>query len=240
MKTDLFQLWTYLSAQPLTGLTLTLLAYVVADLIHQRAGRMALTHPVLISVALIAGLLYGTGTPYQTYFDGAQFVHFLLGPATVALAVPIYRNLSVVWRSGRILVAGLVGGSLVAIGSAVGLAWWLGAEPAILFTVAPKSVTTPVAMGVAERLGGLPPLTAVVVILTGILGAVVGSPLLDRLGVRDPRARGLAFGVAAHGIGTARAFNEGQTTGVFSSLGLGLNALLTALLVPALAALFFT
>lgn len=237
MSEEIFALWTYLSAQPLTGLTLTLVAYALAEAVHERTGRAALTHPVLVSVTLLAALLYLTETPYRRFFDGAKFVHFLLGPATVALAVPIYRNVSVIRRSAGVLVAGLIGGSLVAIISTVVLAWWLGAEPVILVTVAPKSVTTPVAMGVAERLGGLPSLTAVVVILTAIVGAVVGGPTLNWLGITDPRARGLAYGVAAHGLGTARAFAESQTAGVFASLGLGLNALLTAILVPALAAL---
>ena len=236
MNDEIFRLWTYLSAQPLTGLTLTLTCFVAAEWIHRRLGQAPLASPVLIAVVFLGALLIATGTPYPRYFEGAQFVHFLLGPATVALAVPLYRQLDAVRQAAGAIGVGITLGGLSAAGFAAGLAWCLGADSTILRTIAPKSVTTPVAMGIAERIDGLPSLTAVAVIMTGIVGAAAGSPLLDLLGVRDPRARGLAFGVAAHGIGTARAFREGQTTGAFSSLGLGLNALFTALVLPALAA----
>jgi predicted murein hydrolase (TIGR00659 family) len=231
-----FEIWTYLSAQPLTGLTLTLLAFALAEAFHRRLGETAFTSPVLVAIGLLAVFLTATGTPYERYFDGAQFVHFLLGPATVALAVPLYENLSAVRRSMLAVAVGLAAGSLTAIVSAVGLAWALGAESVILRTVASKSVTTPVAMALTERLGGLPSLTAVLVILTGLVGSVLGGPTLDALRIADPRARGLAYGVAAHGIGTARALTESSTAGAFSSLGMGLNALLTSILLPALAA----
>ena len=237
MSEDIFELWTYLSARPLTGLTVTLLAYAAAEALHHRLGRSPLLSPVLVAIALVGGLLHLTRTPYARYFDGAQFVHFLLGPATVALAVPLHRNLQRVRAAAAGIGAGLLAGSVVAAGSAVGIAWSVGAAPDVLRTVAPKSATTPVAAAIAERIGGLPSLTAVLVILTGIVGAVIGGPLLDRLGVKDPRARGLAYGVTAHGLGTARAFSEGQTAGAFASLGMGLNALATAIVVPAVAAL---
>ncbi len=243
MSTELFALWTYLSAQPLTGLAATLLAFALAEWLHRRAakGRLApvapLLNPVLVAAALLGAMLAATKTPYSRYFEGAQFVHFLLGPATVALAVPLHKNLGAVRRSAVAVSVGLVAGSLTAIGTAVGLAAAFGADRSLLATVAPKSVTTPVAMALAEQLGGLPPVTAIVVILTGVVGGVLGGPALDRARVSDPRARGLAYGVASHGVGTARAFSEGQTTGAFSSLALGANALFTALALPALAAL---
>ena len=235
MSQDIFELWTYLAARPLTGLTVTLAAYFLADALWRRLGRPALLSPVLVAVALVALLLAVTDTPYATYFEGAQFVHFLLGPATVALAVPLYRSLAAVRRSAFAVVVGLMVGSTTAIVSAVSVAWLLGGDAVVLRSLAPKSVTTPVAMAVAEQIGGLPSLTAVLVILTAMVGVVLGAATLSLFRIRDPRARGLALGVSAHGLGTARAFEEGEATGAFSSLGMGLNALLTALIVPLLA-----
>ena len=166
-------------------------------------------------------------------------MHFLLGPATVALAVPPYRNFQAVRRSAAQVVAAVVGGSAVAAASAVATAWLLGASRETLLSLAPKSATTPVAMAVAERIGDLPSLTAVLVILTGIVGATLGSWPLNAVRVRDWRARGLAMGVASHGIGTARALTVNDTAGAFASLAMGLNALATAVLLPLLYRLVF-
>ncbi len=239
MSEPIFRVWTYLATNPLLGLTVTLVAYQAGDWLYRRAGLNPLVNPVLIAVLLLVGLLVATGTDYAAYFEGAQFVHFLLGPATVALAVPLYRNFVAVRESALQVVAAVIGGSLFAAGSAVGIGWLLGASRDTLLSLAPKSTTTPVAMGIAEQIGGLPSLTAVLVILTGILGATFGSWTLDLVRVKDWRARGLAMGVAAHGIGTARALSVNETAGAFSSLAMGLNALATALLLPLLYRLLF-
>ncbi|MBK5106076.1 MAG: LrgB family protein, partial [Burkholderiales bacterium] len=174
----------------------------------------------------------------QTYFDGAQFVHFLLGPATVALAIPLYAQLGKMKSLLVPLLAALLAGALTAIGSAVGIAWLLGASRSTLISLAPKSVTTPIAMGITEKLGGLPSLTAVLVVSTGIIGAVTAKYVLDFLRVREHSVRGFAVGVAAHGIGTARAFQVSEEAGAFAGLGMGLNGLATALLFPLLIWLF--
>jgi predicted murein hydrolase (TIGR00659 family) len=183
---------------------------------------------------LLAIGLVVTGIDYRTYFQGAQFVHFLLGPATVALAIPLHRQWRMVRRSFPAIGLSVTVGGLVAAGIGVGFALALGASRAVTASLAPRSVTTPVAMGIAERLGGLPSLTAAVVILSGIMGAVFGPMVLDLCQVRDERARGLAMGTVAHGIGTARALSENPVAGAFSGLAMGLNALLTALLLPLL------
>ena len=232
MNPNLEEIWVYLSTSPLLGLTLTLLAYQGAFWIYKRAGFHPLANPVLISVAILASLLLATGTPYQTYFDGAQFVHFLLGPATVALAVPLHGQLKrLMEMSGPLLIA-LVVGSLVAGLSAYGIGALMGASTPTVVSLAPKSVTTPIAMGVAERLGGLASLTAVFVILTGIFGAIFAGGLLRRLGVKDDASVGFALGLASHGIGTARAFQISEQTGAFAALAMGLNGLFTALTLP--------
>jgi predicted murein hydrolase (TIGR00659 family) len=237
--TDLTEVWVYLSASPLLFLTLTLAAFQAGSWVYERSGHKPFLNPVMTAVILLVAILTLTGTPYPTYFEGAQFVHFLLGPATVALAIPLYRQFDRVRRSALALVVSLISGSLTAIGTAVGLGWLLGASRETLLSLAPKSVTAPVAMGITEQLGGLPSLTAVLVILTGILGAVIGPMVLNLLRIRDWRARGLALGTASHGIGTARALQVNELAGAFSGLAMGLNALATAILLPVLWRLFF-
>ena len=232
MSPKIDQLWVYLSASPLLGLTLTLLAYQAAFAIYRRSGSHPLANPVLIAVSALVAFLMLTGTRYETYFAGAQFVHFLLGPATVALAIPLYTQIRRVRAMLLPVIAGLIAGSATAALSAVAVARLLDASVATQLSLAPKSVTTPIAMGVAERIGGIPSLTAVLVIITGILGAVGGRYVFDTLRVRDPAIRGFAIGVASHGIGTARAFQVSEQSGAFAALAMGLNGALTALLLP--------
>jgi len=230
--TDPAPIWSYLSREPLLWLTATLVAYTIADAVSRATGRAPLANPVLIAVVLLALLLGATGTPYATYFEGAQFVHFMLGPATVALAAPLHGNLARVRRSALPMLAALMVGSVTAVASALAIAAALGVPAPVLASLAPKSTTAPVAIGIAEALGGQPTLTAVLVLLTGIVGAVVATPLLNLLRIGDWRARGFAVGVAAHGIGTARAFQVHETAGAFAGIGMRLNAVLTALIAP--------
>ncbi len=234
MSGEFHRIWVYLAETPLLGLTVTLIAYQAGSWLYRRARLNPLANPVLLAVLALVGLLWLTGTDYGTYFEGAQFVHFLLGPATVALAVPLYENFKEVRRAALPLAVALISGSLTAAASAVGIGWALGATRETLLSLAPKSATTPIAMGVAEKIGGLPSLTAVLVILTGILGAVLGTWTLNLLRIRDWRTRGFAIGVAAHGIGTARAFQVNEVAGAFASLAMGLNGLATAALLPLL------
>ncbi len=229
------EIWVYLAASPLLHLTLTLAAYLVGDYLFRKSGQKAIVNPVLIAILILVAILRLTGTSYETYFEGAQFVHFLLGPATVALAVPLYRQFDRVRHAGPAILAALLAGSLTAVMSATLITWLLGAPPNVIASIAPKSVTTPIAMGIAEQIGGLPSLTAVLVILTGILGAMFGTALLARVGVRDPGVQGFALGLASHGIGTARALQVSEAAGAFSALAMGLNGLATSLLAPLLA-----
>jgi predicted murein hydrolase (TIGR00659 family) len=229
---ELRETWVYLSASPLLHLTLTLAAFVLASLLYRKARLNPLLNPVMLSVVAIVALLYASDTSYATYFDGAQFVHFLLGPATVALAVPLYRQFEQVRKSALAILVSLLCGAATSAASAVAIAWALGAQQQSIISLAPKSVTAPVAMGIAEQLGGIPSLTAVIVILTGIVGATLGPLLLNLLGVRDWAARGLAIGAASHGIGTARALQVNELAGAFAGLAMGLNALATAILLP--------
>ena len=227
-------IWVYLAASPLLGLTITLLAYLIAQALYAKSRFNPLVNPVLIAVALLVTLLEITGTPYATYFEGAQFVHFLLGPATVALALPLYRQWPKLRRAAWPLIGGLVAGSLTAILSAVGVAALFGASHQTIASLAPKSATTPIAMAVAAGIGGIPSLTAVLVITTGVFGAVFARSILNLLRVSQPEVRGFALGVASHGIGTARAFQVSEEMGAFAGLGMGLNGVFTAFVVPVL------
>lgn len=227
----LTDIWSHLAALPLTWLGLTLVAYIVALRIAVALGSSPLANSVLITAALVIAVLLVTGTSYPTYYSGAQFVSLLLGPATVSLAVPLFQNLALVKRSLLPIVVALVAGSLTAIGSAVGIAALFGAPGEVLASIAPKSVSAPIAMELASNLGGLPSLAAVLVILTGITGAIIVTPLMNLLGITNFAARGFAVGVASHGIGTARALQVNQTAGAFSGIGMALNGAFTALLL---------
>ncbi|MFK4492737.1 LrgB family protein [Bradyrhizobium sp. USDA 336] len=232
MKEDPFSLWVYLSQSPLLWLTITLLVYAITDAVSVATRRHPLGNPVLHAMWIIGLFLLLTGTSYTTYFAGAQFVHFLLGPATVALAVPLYENRKLVTAAIVPMLTALVAGSVTAVTSVVLLAEAAGLPLETILSLAPKSLTAGVAMGISETLHADPSVTAVAVILTGIMGAIIVTPLMNWTGIIDFRARGFAAGIAAHGIGTARAFQVDEIAGVFSSLGMGLNALLTSFLVP--------
>jgi len=234
MNDRVASLWVYLSASPLLHLTMTVCFFVLARWLYRHTGKHSVLNPVLLTVLALVTVLLLTDTPYDVYFEGAKFVHFLLGPATVALAIPLYRQWSCLKRHPIALAVSLLTGSLTAVLSAVFIAKLGGVGNQALVSIAPKSVTTPVAMGISEQLGGLPSLTAVVVILTGILGAALGPWLLDKLHITNPMAQGLAMGTASHGIGTGRAIYMGDVAAAFSGLAMGLNGLATTILLPAI------
>ncbi len=231
-------IWSYLARDPLLWLSMTVAAYALGLIAFNLLGRLPVVNPALVAMGLLALLLLATGTSFETYFEGAQFVHFLLGPATVCLALPLYDNLSRVRRAALPILTALFAGSLTAIATALGIAWGMGVSPDILAALAPKSATAAVALGIAEQSGGSPTLAALMVFMTGLCGAAFATPLLNALRIRDWRARGFATGLAAHGFGTARAFNVHPTAGAFAGLGMGLNALMTAILAPLILRMF--
>jgi predicted murein hydrolase (TIGR00659 family) len=231
---DFVQLWVYLASTPLFGLTATLVVYVAAQSVYERLGKAPWANPVLWSVVCIGAVLLVSGTSYPTYFAGAQFIHVLLGPAVVALAWPLWlRRAEVRRRAGPLLLAALAGG-LAAGGSAVAIGWAFGMPADILRSLAPKSVTAPVAMGIAEQLGGVPALAAVFAVLTGIVGALSAKYLFDLLRIHDWSVRGFALGTASHGIGAARALQVHADAGAYAGIALGLQVVLASLLMPIL------
>ena len=224
--------WSALAEQPVIEIGATVFAFVAATHLHRRSGGHPLLNPTLVAILIVAVGLKLAGISYDTYLRGAGFIHFLLGPAVVLLAVPLFRQTALIRASGRLLAAALAVGLPAGVVSAVGIAWLLGARTETLLSLAPKSVTTGIAIGISEKIGGIPALTAVLVIMTGIVGAVFGPMVTKIVGVQDPRAIGLAMGIASHGIGTARALQMSEVAGAFSGLGMGLNGVLTAVLVP--------
>jgi predicted murein hydrolase (TIGR00659 family) len=222
----------FLAATPLLWLSLTLGAYLAAVFVNERCRRMPLLNPTLLAISIVVVVLATTGTSYKRYFDGAQFVHFLLGPAIVAMAVPLYRHTAMIRKSAGALIGALAIGSLTAILSGVLVARGLGSSRELWLSVAPKSATAAISMAISGRIGGIPALTAVLTISTGIMGACLAGYVLRLIGVTQSHARGFAMGLSSHGIATARAFQENEVAGTFAGLAMALNGIATAVLVP--------
>jgi len=221
-----------LAQNPAFGVAVTLFAYEIGRVAQRRCGAWPLVNPVLIAIALIVAGLELCGISYDTYLKGGGLIQFLLGPATVALALPIYDNAGRIRGAAAGIAAGVAVGATVACATAVGIAWALGAPDDLLRSIAPKSVTTPIAIGISQEIGGHPSLTAVLMITSGIAGAILSGWLYDWIGVRDWGTRGLATGVASHGIGTAQMLSTNETAGAFAGLAIGLTGLFTALVLP--------
>jgi len=229
-------MWSELVATPLFGITLTLVIYLLAQILYRRVGSVW-ANPVLVAIVTIILLLKGSGIDYRDYAHGGDILLFLLGPSVVALAVPLYQRREEVWQRKRPILIGIFAGSLASILSACGLAWLLGGSREVILSLAPKSVTTPIAISIVEKIGGVAPLTAALVVLTGCLGAVCGPEFCRRIGITSPIATGLAMGTSAHGIGTARMFEIDRLAGAVAGLAIGLNGLMTTFLLPLLMAL---
>ncbi|MGB1612393.1 MAG: LrgB family protein, partial [Arenicellales bacterium] len=206
-----------------------------ADKLYRAFNLFPLLNPVAVSIILVSLALIGFDIEYQRYFEGAKFIHFLLGPATVALAVPIYLNWPTVLTEKKSIVIGVIGGSVFAMLITVLLALLMGLDTVAIRTLLPRSVTAPIAMGISEMIGGIPSLTAIITVITGIVGAALGAFAFDLLKIKDMAARGFAFGLASHGIGTARAITRDRTAGVFAATAMGLNGIVTAVLVSLIA-----
>lgn len=229
---SLFELWSYLRETPLFWLTLTLVTFQASVWLLKRLPDWPVLNPFLVTTLSLIAILLITDTPYETYISQAGLLQFLLGPATVALAIPMYRNVTKLKQMLVPLLICLPIGSLIAILSVYGLGQVTKLSPEMQLSLLPKSVTTPIAMGIAEQINGLPALAAVFVLLTGMVGTLIATPLLDFLRINDLRVRGFAVGLSLHGIGTARMLQISQEAGAFSGLAMALNGSLSAILIP--------
>lgn len=228
-------LWDHLAQNPVLWLCLTLLAYQAGIWVYKKSGYLTILSPFVIAVTVLLLILFATGTTYETFFAGAQFIHFLLGPATVALAVPLFdqrRRLAKLWAP---LLIGVTVGCIVGVSSTVLLGIVFDASVESIVSMAPKSVTTPIAMGVSEKMGGIPAFTAGIVVLTGITGALIATAVFKICRVKKDYIRGFSLGVAAHGMGTSRAFQISEKAGAFSGLAMGLAGIITAFIAPLIA-----
>jgi predicted murein hydrolase (TIGR00659 family) len=228
----LYEIWVYLQAEPLFWLTLTIGAYLAGDFCYRRTGLFPLFNPVALGIIIVSAVLLLFGIQYERYFAGAKFIHFLLGPATVSLAFPIYRKWALISANAGAILTTVVLGSVFAILVTYALASMFSLERDIVLSLLPRSVTAPIAMGISEIIGGIPSLTAIITIVTGIVGAAFGTFTLDLLRIREMSARGFAIGLASHGIGTARAMSRDETAGIFAAVAMGLSGIVTALVVP--------
>ena len=230
------QTWTWLTHSPLFFVLLTLVGYRIGRELHERTGGHALAQPVLVAIVVPGTAIALLDVDYDDYRSGTELIAFWLGPATVALAVPLHRQSQRLRGFVVPMLTAVAVGAAVSVASVVLLVRALGGDELLARPMASKATTTPVSIAVTESLGGLAPLAAVLTILAGILGAVAGPAALTLLRVRDRRARGLALGAVSHGIGTSRALVEDPTEGAFSGLSMGLTALATSVVAPALVA----
>jgi predicted murein hydrolase (TIGR00659 family) len=227
------QTWDWLVSSPLFGITITLAAYGVGRWAHRRT-RSPLLQPVVVAVAIVAAVLLAGDVDYDRYLAGGSYIGFWIGPATVALALPLHQEWHLVRRAALPILSGVLAGALVSALAAIWATDLAGGGRELQLTMAPKAATTPVSIALSDQIGGIPALTAVLTILAGILGAIAGPWLLDRFRITDLRARGVALGTVSHGIGTSRALHESRTEGAFSALSMALSALATSVLVPIL------
>ena len=231
-QNKLYSIWVYLQAEPLFWLTLTIGSYIIADIIYRKSKLFPLLNPVAISVLLVSSILIFFDIRYERYFDGAKFIHFLLGPATVALAIPIYKTWDLIILNCRAIFISLIIGSSFSIIVTYGLSLYFDLQDKLILSLLPRSVTTPIAMGISELIGGIPSLTAIITLITGVIGASLGIFVFDLMKLKKMEARGFGLGLTSHGIGTARAMSKNKNAGVFAAVGMGLSGLITSILVP--------
>ena len=228
----LYSIWVYLQAEPLFWLTLTIGSYLIADFIYRKSNLFPLLNPVAISVLIVSLILVSFNIDYERYFDGAKFIHFLLGPATVALAIPIYKKWNLIISNSKAIFLSLIAGSIFAILITFSLSSYLELKDELILSLLPRSVTAPIAMGISEIIGGIPSLTAIITLITGIIGASLGIFVFDLMKLKKMEARGFSLGLASHGVGTARAMSRDKNAGVFAAVGMGLSGLITSIIIP--------
>ncbi len=229
---NLYEIWVYLQTEPLFWLTITIGAYLIGDFLYKKSNINPLVNPVAISILIISGILIFFNIDYERYFNGAKFIHFLLGPATVALAIPIYNQIKLVKKEALSITITLIIGSLFAIFITYYLAKIFKLDDQLILSMLPRSVTAPISMGISELINGIPSITAIITITTGIVGASLATFVLDFIKVRDMTARGFAIGLSSHGIGTARAMSRNKTAGIFSALALALSGVVVSIIIP--------
>lgn len=223
---------TPITHHPLFGLLLTLIAFRIGQIAYAKSNQNTFLQPVVIGMALVIVALIVIKLPYKIYFESAYLLHVLLGPVTVALAIPLYQNLKRIRSLLLPILATLVIGSIFTVGTCLAITWALGGSETTLSAMTTKSITTPIAMAVAEKIGATAALAAPFVMFTGVLGAVLGPLILNKLNVKDDSVKGIALGLTSHAVGTAKALEISSECGAFAALSMGLTGILTAIILP--------
>ena len=239
MNNNLYEIWVYLQSEPLSWLTLTIGSYLIGDFIYKKFHLFPLFNPVAITITIISLILLCFDISYERYFSGAQFIHFLLGPVTVSLAIPIYKKWKLIKSYALPIIVSLLSGCVFAILSTYLIAIIFINDKELILSLIPRNVTAPIAMGISEVIGGIPSITAIITIITGITGASFGVFILNFFNFTSMPARGFALGLASHGIGTSRAMSVDKNAGVFAAVAMGLSGIITSLLVPIFVKIFF-
>ena len=222
----------YVSTTPLTWLIVTIGAYKIGILLYEKSGNMAIFQPMIISMMFVLPVLYHFNIPYQTYFKSVDFLHFFLGPATVALAVPLYKNLKHIQAYFMPIVITLFVGGLFTIFCSVGILWLLGASKTTFLSMTTKSVTAPISIIVAQEIGAIVPLSIAFIAITGLLGSFFGKAILSKLHIKSDAAKGFSLGLIAHALGTSTAVEISETAAAFAALAMGLCGVATAVFLP--------
>jgi len=222
----------YIISTPLTWLLLTLGAFKFGIIVYEKSNKQVLLQPIIVSYLIIMSVILFTGTTYEEYFKGVEIIHFFLGPATVALALPLYNNLKYIKSLFVPIMITLVVAGVFSILIAVGLLWILGAELPTILSMTTKSITAPIAIITSEQIGAIPSLAVGFVIITGIIGALLGTTLFKMLKIKHDTSKGFALGLISHGIGTARAIEISEKAAAFSALAMGLGGIITAVFLP--------
>lgn len=222
----------YIHTTPLTWLILTLLAYKIGIIIYEKSNKHTLLQPIIIAYLIIMSIILISGTTYEEYFKGVEIIHFFLGPATVALALPLYNNLKYIKELFFPILITLVIAGTFSIVIAVSLLWSMGAELVTMLSMTTKSITAPIAIITSEQIGAIPSLAVGFVIITGIIGALLGGIVFKIIKIKHDTSKGFALGLISHGIGTARAIEISQKAAAFGALAMGLSGILTSILLP--------
>lgn len=222
----------YMSNAPLTWLIITISAYKIGVLIYEKSGKNALLQPIVIAYAIMLPILLVAKVPYKEYFSAVSMLHFFLGPATVALALPLYKNLKLIRAYFIPILITLVAGGTFTILSAVGILWLFGASKITMLSMTTKSVTAPITLITAQDIGANASLAIGFVVITGLLGALIGTPIFRLLKIKHDAAKGFALGLLSHAVGTARAFEISENAAAFSALAMGLVGVFIAVFLP--------
>lgn len=228
----------YITSTPLTWLILTMASFKIGIIIYEKTNKNTLLQPIIIAYIIIMSAILLTGTSYEEYFDSVKIIHFFLGPATVALALPLFNNLKYIKSLFIPIAITLVVAGVFSIVIAVGLLWSLDANLETILSMTTKSITAPIAIITSKQIGAIPSLAVGFVIITGIIGALLGTIIFKLVKVKHETSKGFALGLISHGIGTARAIEIGEKAAAFSALAMGLSGMFTAIFLPIVISFF--